>query len=90
MEDKGFIELVEFVSHLKNAAELPRRTCVAEYIREKAAKGRIGLKRRIKSEALAYCTTTDIWSSRALSAFIDFAIHYLTKDLELVEMIYTQ
>ncbi len=52
MEDKGFIELVEFVNHLKNAVELPRRTSVTEYIREKAAKGRIELKQRITAEAL--------------------------------------
>ncbi len=32
VEDKCFIELVEFVNHLKNAVELPRRTCVAEYV----------------------------------------------------------
>ncbi|MCP4254838.1 MAG: hypothetical protein GY775_15825, partial [Candidatus Scalindua sp.] len=51
---------------------------------KKAAKGRIELKQRIKSEALFYCTTTDIWSSRALSAFIGFMIHYLTKEFELV------
>ncbi len=84
MEDKGFIELVEFVNYLKNAVELPRRTCVAEHIREKAAKCRIELKKRIKSEALFYCTTTDVWSSRALSAFIGLTIHYLTKEFELV------
>ncbi len=76
-EDKGFIELVEFVNHLKNAVELPRRTSVTEHIREKAAKDRIELKQRFKSEALFYCTTTDIWSSRALSAFIGSTIHYL-------------
>ncbi len=52
VEDKGFIELVEFVNHLKNAVELPRRTSVTEHIREKAAKCRIELKQRIKSEAL--------------------------------------
>ncbi len=81
---KGFIELVELVNHLKTAVELPHRTCIAEHICEKAAKGRIGLKQRIKSEALFYCTTTDIWSSRALSAFIGFTTHYLTKEFELV------
>ncbi|MCP4255830.1 MAG: hypothetical protein GY775_21005, partial [Candidatus Scalindua sp.] len=80
VEDKGFIELVEFVNHLQNAVELPHRTSVTEHIRKKAAKGRIELKQCIKSEALFYCTTTDIWSSRALSAFIGFTIHYLTKE----------
>ncbi len=84
VEDKGFIELVEFVNRLQNAVELPRRTSVIEHMRKKAAEGRIELKQRIKSEALFYCTTTDIWSSRALSAFIGFTIHYLTKEFELV------
>ncbi len=37
VEDKGFIELVEFSTHLKTAVELPHRTCVAEHIREEAA-----------------------------------------------------
>ncbi len=46
VEDKGFIELVEFVNHLKNAVELPCRTSVSERIRKKAAKGRIELKQR--------------------------------------------
>ncbi len=84
VEEKGFIELVDFVNYLKNVVELPHRICVAEYIQEKAAKDRIGLKQRIKSEALFYCRTTGIWGSRALSAFIGFTIHYLTKEFELV------
>ncbi len=40
VENKGFIELVEFINHLENAVELPRRTCLTEHIREKATKRR--------------------------------------------------
>ena len=37
----------------------------------------------IANEAYYYCTTTDIWTSRMLTAFICFTIHYLTEDFTM-------
>ena len=70
------------MNSLKTSVKLPRRTSVTECVSDMAQGLREQLKKKIVSEAQWFCTTTDIWTSRALVSFISFTVHYLTEEFE--------
>ena len=83
VDDECFRDIIEYVNEMKNAVELPGRTCVAEEISKQAEQRRIALKEIIKKDAYFYCMTTDIWSSRSLTAFLSLTMHYLARDFTM-------
>lgn len=85
VEDKGLIQLFEFVNNLNTTVKLPGRTSVTEQAGIMARNLRGELRKVIYKDCMYYSWTTDIWSSRALDAYMAFTLHYCKENFDLVQ-----
>jgi hypothetical protein len=80
VKNKNLIALIKHVSGLQSDFFLLSRPTVTRCIKKKAEDGCKLLRSKIALDLSFFCATTDIWTSRSLSAFMSFTVHYLTSD----------
>ncbi|KAF1316579.1 Electron transfer flavoprotein beta subunit, partial [Globisporangium splendens] len=82
VEDRGFIELVNFVANELGGVQpvIPKRTQVRSEIVRLASELRSSLKIKLRESCLYFCISTDVWADRGRRSYLSLTLHFLDPD----------
>lgn len=83
VEDGMLQEIIDFANSVNGALKLPSRNTNRNYVMEEYIELKTKVEKDIRDNCLYFCTTSDMWSSRTMKAFMALTLHYLTKDFRL-------
>ena len=83
VEDKGFVDICNFLSRLRGQFKVPSRTKTRDQMMGLSEYVMKLVKKNLVNEMNYYSLTTDIWSSRVMQSFMALTLHYLTENFEL-------
>lgn len=83
VEDGMLQEIIDFASNVSGALKLPSRNTNRKYVMEEYIELKTKVEKDIRDNCQYFCTTSDMWSSRTLKAFMALTVHYLTKEFQL-------
>lgn len=83
VEDAMLQEMIYFANSCSGALTLPTRNTNRTYIMEEYVNLKAKVESDIKNNCFYFCTTSDMWSSRTMKAFMALTLHYLTPTFRL-------
>lgn len=83
VEDRMLQDMFYFANSCSGALNLPSRNTNKTYLMEEFMTLKANVQKDITDNCFYFCTTSDMWSSRTMKAFMALTLHYLTKDFRL-------
>ena len=79
-EDEELQRLIDFATQVDGSLKLPSRNTNKARIDDLADDLRLKIRTLLSQKCLYYSSTSDLWSSRTMDAFMAFTLHFLCED----------
>lgn len=86
VEDKGFLEFVDFLCNLNKKFIVPGRIKLRNQLVLFGELARLKMKNKIKADAKYFSLTSDIWSSRTMESFMAITFHAISDNFDMMNM----